>query len=1218
MKIFQHTAKSPLKICFSVCRNMVLFLLFIVPVIFSQDTNYTWQRVNSRAAFLERDGAGIIAFNSKLWLLGGWNPFEFKPNEVTNEIWSSADGFSWIFEGNAQWSARHLHGTIVFQNKLCVLCGDERDGTYKKDVWNTSDGINWVKILDNAPWGNRASPYITVFNDKIWLMGGQEFQPLGDSVYNDIWNSDDGVNWQKVVETAPWKPRSMIHGSAILDNKMWIFGGGNYNNPREYYHDVWSSSDGITWDSVNASPPWHPRAFVNIASFDNKLWVLDGYSELGDHNDVWFSSDGVSWQQLTGTPWPARHAGSVAVFDSSLWITAGRIWNDVWKLKTNTLIITSPEGGSAKADTIIPIKWKTALSTTVSLDYSVDNGNTWTNIVSGIPASQENYSWHRSLSDPKLVRLRIRNEADPSIIDMITYEFEEVKLKEGLSAFYPLNSEVTDTGPNGLDGVAVDILPNTDRFGNESGAAAFNGVSSLAVLSTQGYLPFTGDFSISFWEKANYTNQTVPLSIGFDPSNFDVYFNSGGMGLWPVWNGGGANGIRTLTIPGQYTNDRWHHIIVTRNGDRVLLFVDGKYKFQTRYVNSIGTGNLILGQSSSSTNKWIGSLDELRIYNRSFNDIEVSTLYGFANHEPQLLSIPDTLLTVNDHFFYSLEITDQDTAVYGDSNSVKYLFGPSWITFDSLNHTFSGVPKIHNTGDTSFSFKIRDLYGSDILKSFDLHISYPNTSPYFLNAPDTVAYEDSLYKWEILAGDSEITSYGDQIKFTLQSGPSWISIDSITGILQGIPSDVHVGDTSIEVRIYDWMQTYKGKLFSISVKHVNHTPIIHTTSLPEAEEDSLYSYTVYATDRDSLLFGDILRYTLAVSPVWLSIDSVTGVLTGVPMAWDVGDTIVTVKITDGKGGETIQTYPLQVNHINHVPYWVADPDTLAKEDAAYMSRVFAKDQDSLLFGDYLRYRIMHGPHWLTLDSIGGELSGTPPNNTEGDTVVAVSVSDHSGWMQPRQWTINILPTNYPPGNTIALSPAHQDTMTLFKTPVNKIFIWTSVADPDRYDTVRYRFELKGPGVDTMITGITDTVVVLNESFLAEYTTYSWRVIAFDGEFEVTAPDSFIFETTQRLANSSYTKTPVRFFLYQNYPNPFNPNTLVRFQVPERSKVRIEVYNILGQRIQKIIDGTLDARYYEIEWTPRSIASGVYFMRMSAEGLDSRTRFRSVKKVIYLK
>ena len=83
--------------------------------------------------------------------------------------------------------------------------------------------------------------------------------------------------------------------------------------------------------------------------------------------------------------------------------------------------------------------------------------------------------------------------------------------------------------------------------------------------------------------------------------------------------------------------------------------------------------------------------------------------------------------------------------------------------------------------------------------------------------------------------------------------------------------------------------------------------------------------------------------------------------------------------------------------------------------------------------------------------------------------------------------------------------------------------------------------------------------------------------------------------------------PRVFDLSQNYPNPFNPKTIIRFALPEDSGVKLEVYNILGQKVKTLINQGLTAGVREVEWDGRNdegsvLCSGIYFYRMEAGGL----------------
>ncbi len=84
-------------------------------------------------------------------------------------------------------------------------------------------------------------------------------------------------------------------------------------------------------------------------------------------------------------------------------------------------------------------------------------------------------------------------------------------------------------------------------------------------------------------------------------------------------------------------------------------------------------------------------------------------------------------------------------------------------------------------------------------------------------------------------------------------------------------------------------------------------------------------------------------------------------------------------------------------------------------------------------------------------------------------------------------------------------------------------------------------------------------------------------------------------------NDNDSVLPREFTLYQNYPNPFNSSTLIRFALPQASDVRLEIFNILGQRVTTLVDGKLKAGIYGIRWDAARVASGIYFSRISSNG-----------------
>ena len=87
--------------------------------------------------------------------------------------------------------------------------------------------------------------------------------------------------------------------------------------------------------------------------------------------------------------------------------------------------------------------------------------------------------------------------------------------------------------------------------------------------------------------------------------------------------------------------------------------------------------------------------------------------------------------------------------------------------------------------------------------------------------------------------------------------------------------------------------------------------------------------------------------------------------------------------------------------------------------------------------------------------------------------------------------------------------------------------------------------------------------------------------------------------------------PKKFELFQNYPNPFNPATNIRFSIPEATHVRLDVYNVLGQRVAILIDSKMEPGYQVVKFDAGNLASGFYIYRFQAGD------FISFKKMILL-
>ncbi|MEQ1825505.1 MAG: LamG-like jellyroll fold domain-containing protein [Pirellula sp.] len=307
---------------------------------FTQDLS--WTRVTERAPWQPRDSQGEVVFGDRLWIFGGWfNSMEAPPRDV----WSSTDGKAWtLVEKSAPWLHSDLPMSIAFKGRMWMMGGwynGRLPGhSASNQVWSSTDGEKWEQVTPAAGWTPRIAAAVVEFKERMYVLGGTENYYFGDakSLKNDVWYSTDGKQWIQATAAAPWSPRA-YHQAAVLNGKIYVFGGGNYVPEYQTYNDVWCSEDGIHWTQVTSAAPWHPRLWFSSAVYRDHMWVLGGWSNNPSKNwgDAWYSKNGKEWKQLAAPgAWKERHEHSAYVFQDKLWIAGGHaqpLSSEVWSLQ---------------------------------------------------------------------------------------------------------------------------------------------------------------------------------------------------------------------------------------------------------------------------------------------------------------------------------------------------------------------------------------------------------------------------------------------------------------------------------------------------------------------------------------------------------------------------------------------------------------------------------------------------------------------------------------------------------------------------------------------------------------------------------------------------------------------------------------------------------------------------------------------------------------------
>jgi hypothetical protein len=138
-----------------------------------------------------------------------------------------------------------------------------------------------------------------------------------------------------------------------------------------------------------------------------------------------------------------------------------------------------------------------------------------------------------------------------------------------------------------------------------------------------------------------------------------------------------------------------------------------------------------------------------------------------------------------------------------------------------------------------------------------------------------------------------------------------------------------------------------------------------------------------------------------------------------------------------------------------------------------------------------------------------------------------------------------------------------------------------------------------------IKGASNSTEIINYNYVDKNVSvgiYSYRLkqIDFDGtvsysnevEVDVSAPRDYA--------------------LMQNFPNPFNPVTTIKFALPERTQVKLSVYNNLGEKVAELVNSVLDAGYHDVQFGYNNLSSGVYFYRLETEKYSQTKKMNLIK------
>jgi N-acetylneuraminic acid mutarotase len=288
---------------------------------------FRWEAIRSTNFFdpfmwEPRAGLQAVELHDHLFVIGGRKPIVVPgvpfASEIFGDVWVSGDGgASWTeliadAEAAGLWRNRAYFEAVTHKGRVCIMGGQNYSpfgSEFFNDVWCSRNGWKWKERTDAAPWMERAGLGAASFRGKLWVMAGsknddEDISGFGRIFFNDVWYSkNSGRTWKRATANAPWEPRA---GGVVIAKGRYLYllgGEKGFDNPNEYFNDVWRTRNGRDWELMTDSAPWSPRPGHKCSVVSDYIVCTGGFGVPFNPSDVWVSRDGADWELVNLTPW---------------------------------------------------------------------------------------------------------------------------------------------------------------------------------------------------------------------------------------------------------------------------------------------------------------------------------------------------------------------------------------------------------------------------------------------------------------------------------------------------------------------------------------------------------------------------------------------------------------------------------------------------------------------------------------------------------------------------------------------------------------------------------------------------------------------------------------------------------------------------------------------------------------------------------------------------
>ena len=299
-----------------------------------------------------------------------------------------------------------------------------------------------------------------------------------------------------------------------------------------------------------------------------------------------------------------------------------------------------------------------------------------------------------------------------------------------------------------------------------------------------------------------------------------------------------------------------------------------------------------------------------------------------VNDPPVIQEIGIGDATEDEEYLIDLEAIDIDPT--NDKMTWSMDTNASWLTLDEDSGVLSGTPENDHVGIYFVNLTVKDGHGGNDTLDFTLPVHNVNDPPVIKTTDVLTTLEDELYRVNYTAYDEDPT--GDIFSWNLDTNASWLRLNG--GNISGTPHNKDVGFYYVNISVEDGNDGQDYSYFTLEVVNVNDPPVITSEPKKVVNEDEVYYFEMSALEVDK---GDEITWSFIERPLWLSIDTETGILEGIPSEEDVGIHNISIRVEDMSESYDDINFTIEVFQVNDPPVITVSNNELSIDEDGMIS-----------------------------------------------------------------------------------------------------------------------------------------------------------------------------------------------------------------------------------------------------------------------------------------